>query len=160
MNFAKGDYSTVSGGQQNTAISNYGTILGGYANVVNGRFGTVLGGSKNTASGRHSAALGFSATAKGDYSMVACFTGDPCETTTDNTIDFFAENFYINDVNLNDVMPSIGRLLSEDDESDSMQKAEELVAKYTSEYEGMIEEVNAAIAAQDALLNTLASVAN
>ena len=140
----------------NTVKSNYGTILGGYANTVSGRFGTVLGGSRNTASGRHSAALGYAAVSSGDYSFTACFSGERCVNDQDYSIAFFARNFYINDVNLNDALPQVRRVLAETDGGiGSMERGEELVAKYATEFEDMLAEVNAAMVAHSELWDSL-----
>jgi hypothetical protein len=155
-NLARGDYSTVSGGTMNTVKSNYGTILGGYANTVSGRFGTVLGGSRNTASGRHSAALGYAAVSSGDYSFTACFTGERCVNDQDYSIAFYADHFYINDVNLNDVLPAAKRVLAEKDGGiGSMERGDELVAKYTAEFEDVLAEVTVALAAHGALWDSI-----
>lgn len=156
MNYAKGSYSTISGGQSNTVLSNYGSILGGYANRVQGRFGTVVGGSKNTAAGRHSVAMGFSAVASAEHSMTACFTGGPCVNDVANSIAFFAENMYINDINLNDVLGS-RRLLGVEDSLDTLDKASDALAKYTAEYDELIADVDAMMAKQDALFSAVAN---
>ena len=155
-NFAKGDYATIAGGQQNTVLSNYGTILGGYSNKVSGRFGTVVGGSKNTASGRHSAAIGYYAVDKGDYSMTACFTGEQCTNDQANTIAFFADAMYINDVSIDDLIASRARLLGEDDAVDTLSKAQNLAVEYSTNFDEIKAELEAAIAQQDALFNTIA----
>jgi hypothetical protein len=156
LNRARGDYAVISGGEQNTVISNYGAIMGGYKNHVSGRFGTVLGGSKNTAAGRHSTVMGFSATTTGDYSMTACFTGDECVTDMDNTISFFSDYFYINDIEVTEVLGAAKRMLSESP-ADNIAKANELISDYTEEYEAMVAEVEAALAQQDALIESFNS---
>jgi len=153
MNYARGDYSTISGGQANTVVSNYGSILGGYSNIVSGRFGTVLGGSKNTASGRHSAALGFSAVSSGDFAFTACFTGSQCVNDVDNSIAFFADQLYLNDIAVHDLLPTVSRMLKEDDAIDSMESAMALAEEYESEFRKMEQDIDAALAKQGLLLN-------
>ena len=123
--------------------------------MVSGRFGVVLGGSKNTASGRHSAAMGYGAVAGGDYSLTACFTGDQCVNNDDNTIAFFADNMFINDVNLNDILPDARRLLSTD-AVDALSKAQDVVDQYSLDYELLVAEVETAIAHQESLYQAVA----
>jgi hypothetical protein len=48
-NTASGILSTVSGGESNTASSDSSTVSGGYNNTASGGFSTVSGGSNNTA---------------------------------------------------------------------------------------------------------------
>lgn len=146
-NYAKGDYSTISGGQQNTIISNYGIIMGGYANLVSGRFGTVLGGSRNTASGHHSVALGFSAVSSGAYSFTACFTGERCINDEDNTIAFFADDMYLNDMSVNDIVAT-SRMLEED--AYALEETQKLLNEYTEDYENLVQQL-------DSLLNPTSS---
>jgi hypothetical protein len=45
-----GNYSTVSGGRNNTSIGNCSTVGGGYCNTSIGLYSSVLGGSGNTVS--------------------------------------------------------------------------------------------------------------
>ena len=65
---ASGNYSTISGGKNNSASGNYSTISGG-SNTAIGDFSTVGGGLGNTANGvRSTVGGGFSNTASGYYS--------------------------------------------------------------------------------------------
>jgi hypothetical protein len=51
---ASGDYSTVSGGQNNTASGPRSTVSGGHGNTASGSRSTISGGSINEASGDYS----------------------------------------------------------------------------------------------------------
>ncbi|MBK9247192.1 MAG: hypothetical protein IPM69_03550 [Ignavibacteria bacterium] len=85
---ASGDYSTISGGRQNTAASytatvaggilnsvtagNYGVVSGGNGNTVSGSASNIGGGSTNTNSGTNSViAGGVSNVNAGNYSTIA-----------------------------------------------------------------------------------------
>jgi hypothetical protein len=48
---ASGNYSTIPGGQDNTASSQHSTVGGGSGNAVSGNFGVVAGGVVNTVAG-------------------------------------------------------------------------------------------------------------
>ena len=68
---ASGNYSTISGGKNNSASGNYSTISGG-SNTAIGDFSTIGGGLGNTANGvRSTVGGGYSNTATGDYSTVS-----------------------------------------------------------------------------------------
>ena len=58
QNAATSAYSTISGGQSNTASTNtHATVVGGQSNTASGQY-SVAGGNSNTASGNNSVALG------------------------------------------------------------------------------------------------------
>jgi hypothetical protein len=62
-------YSTVSGGQSNTASTNtHATVVGGQSNTASGQY-SVAGGFSNTASGRSSVCLGETNTANSSYGV-------------------------------------------------------------------------------------------
>jgi hypothetical protein len=66
-------YSTVSGGQSNTASTNtHATVVGGQSNTASGAH-SVAGGISNVASGARSTAFGNTNTASGQESLVAGF---------------------------------------------------------------------------------------
>jgi hypothetical protein len=72
-NTASSSFSTVSGGQSNTASTNtHATVVGGQSNTSSGQ-GAVSGGLSNTASGLGSVALAYQNTASGNYSVAAGF---------------------------------------------------------------------------------------
>ena len=50
QNTANGQNAVIGGGEQNTASNGYSTIGGGYINTANGSTSTISGGSNNTAS--------------------------------------------------------------------------------------------------------------
>jgi len=69
-NSTSSQYSTISGGQSNTASTNtHATVVGGNANTSSGQY-SVSGGYSNVASGQGSVALGYDVTASGQYSVV------------------------------------------------------------------------------------------
>ncbi len=55
---ASGNYSTIAGGQNNTANSDYSTVGGGYQNQATTDYSVVGGGDNNTASGNYSVIAG------------------------------------------------------------------------------------------------------
>lgn len=67
---ATGDYSTISGGDQNIASGDNSTVVGGLLNTSSGA-SSVSGGSTCTASGTAAVALGLSATASGNQSFAS-----------------------------------------------------------------------------------------
>ena len=65
---ASGNYSTISGGQNNRAhTGTHGTVTGGFTNVASGNYATV-GGESSTSSGQTSTAFGYQVTASGQAS--------------------------------------------------------------------------------------------
>jgi hypothetical protein len=69
---ASGIYSTISGGQNNTANNQYSTISGGTNNTASGTYTSIGGGGNNSASDVHSTiGGGFSNTAGGEFSTVS-----------------------------------------------------------------------------------------
>lgn len=69
---ASGDYSTISGGQNNQASGLSSTISGGANNLVSGSYAVVAGGSGNNAEGSYSVVPGgLNNYAKGQYSLAA-----------------------------------------------------------------------------------------
>lgn len=74
---ASGLFSTVSGGELNTANVEGAAISGGLQGIASGRWSSVSGGSKNTASEESAAVCGGSAnTASGLFSSVSGGTGN------------------------------------------------------------------------------------
>jgi hypothetical protein len=70
---ASGNYSTISGGQNNRAhTGTHGTVTGGFTNVASGNYATV-GGESSTSSGQTSTAFGYLAVASG---QAAVFLGN------------------------------------------------------------------------------------
>ncbi|MBK7985737.1 MAG: hypothetical protein IPK11_02165 [Ignavibacteria bacterium] len=68
---ASGIYSTISGGQNNTANNQYSTISGGTNNIASGTYTSIGGGESNNASGTYtSIGGGESNTANDQYSTV------------------------------------------------------------------------------------------
>jgi hypothetical protein len=68
---ASGNFSTISGGQNNTANSNHATVIGGDRNTASGPY-SVSGGSQSTSSGSYSTVIGGDAnTASGNFSNVS-----------------------------------------------------------------------------------------
>jgi len=68
-NVVSSGYSTISGGQSNTASTNtHATVVGGLSNTASGAY-SVAGGWANTASGGSSVALGRNCTATNNYSV-------------------------------------------------------------------------------------------
>jgi hypothetical protein len=64
-NIVSSSYSTVSGGQSNTASTNtHATVVGGQSNTSSGQW-SVSGGQSNTASGQHAVSFGQSNTSSG-----------------------------------------------------------------------------------------------
>jgi len=55
LNTANGQNAVIGGGEQNTANNGYATIGGGYINTASGSTSTISGGSNNTASANFSA---------------------------------------------------------------------------------------------------------
>ena len=55
---ASGTYSSVAGGQSNTASSDYAVVGGGLINTASGTYSTIAGGQNNQASGAHNSSLG------------------------------------------------------------------------------------------------------
>jgi hypothetical protein len=88
-----GDFANIGGGENNTAELNYDTVGGGLDNTANGfpidgapGFATVGGGQRNTASGRASTVSGgFDNTTSGDNSTVGGGAENTAEGET-NTI--------------------------------------------------------------------------
>jgi hypothetical protein len=76
LNQASGNFSTVSGGSNNTASGFRSTVSGGQSNTANGSFATVGGGESNTASGSRATVGGFFNTASGLRATVAGGGGD------------------------------------------------------------------------------------
>ncbi len=69
---ARGQYSTVSGGWNNTASGNYSTVSGGDVNTASGNYSTVSGGDVNTASSINSTVSGGNSNiASGNQSAVS-----------------------------------------------------------------------------------------
>jgi hypothetical protein len=69
---ASGIYSTISGGQNNTANNQYSTISGGTNNIASGTYTSIGGGESNNASDVHSTiGGGFTNTAGGEFSTVS-----------------------------------------------------------------------------------------
>ncbi len=69
--YAVGDYSRISGGQENTSDGNYSTVSGGKYNNGSGTASVIGGGFGNNASGAYSVAGGGSVNAaSGDYSTI------------------------------------------------------------------------------------------
>jgi hypothetical protein len=69
VHVASGNYSTISGGQNNRAhTGTHGTVTGGFTNVASGNYATV-GGESSTSSGQTSIAFGYQATASGQASV-------------------------------------------------------------------------------------------
>jgi len=68
---ARGSYSTVSGGGQNTAIGSYSTVGGGRINTASQQYSTIGGGRQDTASGSYSTiGGGYKNKASNKYSTV------------------------------------------------------------------------------------------
>ena len=71
-NSTSSQYSTVSGGQSNTASTGtHATVVGGASNTASGAY-SVAGGYNNVASGEQSIALGRISRATGPFSFAAC----------------------------------------------------------------------------------------
>ena len=70
-NTASGAGATVAGGAINTASNDYATVAGGVQNAASGQYSTVAGGRKNISNGRSATAGGESNTASNDYTTVA-----------------------------------------------------------------------------------------
>jgi hypothetical protein len=69
-NTASSNYSTISGGQSNTASTNtHATVVGGQSNTASGQYSVVLGGLSNTSSGQASIAGGIRSTASGQWAI-------------------------------------------------------------------------------------------
>jgi len=66
----QGNFSTVSGGNGNTAGNNEATVSGGLNNTATGQFATVPGGNNNLASGKYSFAAGRQAQATNQGAFV------------------------------------------------------------------------------------------
>jgi hypothetical protein len=66
----QGNFSTVSGGNGNTAGNNEATVSGGLNNTATGQFATVPGGNSNLASGKYSFAAGQQAQATNQGAFV------------------------------------------------------------------------------------------
>jgi hypothetical protein len=69
-NAVGGDYGTVAGGANNTALASYASVGGGYNNKAAGQYATVPGGNLNRAEGKYSLAAGHRALALDDGSFV------------------------------------------------------------------------------------------
>jgi hypothetical protein len=82
-------YSTVAGGQENTASGALSTVGGGINNNTSGHFAVILGGDSNTASGiSASIGGGWNNIAHGRYSTISGGgpTDPTSETTTNNIV--------------------------------------------------------------------------
>ena len=89
-NTASSNFSTVSGGQSNTASTNtHATVVGGQGNTASGQH-SVVGGINNTASGVRAIALGSTNTASGIGASVAI--GNQNTATADSAIALGRQN--------------------------------------------------------------------
>jgi len=79
---AGGGGIVICGGSSNTASSSYSTISGGQSNTAStGTHATVVGGQSNTSSGAHSVSGGFGNTASG-YGSIALGSNNIASTTS------------------------------------------------------------------------------
>lgn len=84
---ATGTYTTIAGGDQNTASGDYSVVSGGLLNTASNTGAVVAGGSNNTASGQYSHAVGnlTLASGKGSHaqgiSSIASFTGSSAQAS-------------------------------------------------------------------------------
>jgi len=84
---ASGDYSTISGGSQNTSSGTYANIGGGAVNSATGQSSCVLGGASCTASGTNSTVTGGQTnTASSNYSFVGGGQGNTAQTNAHATV--------------------------------------------------------------------------
>jgi len=97
VNFVKSDYSSITGGAQNSAFSNYAFIGGGYANVATGKFSSVLGGAQNSVFGRWGVAMGYQGSVgtratPADLTGVIALSGKRCIEEKPNSLKVCAQN--------------------------------------------------------------------
>jgi len=84
---ASGDYSTISGGIQNTVSGTYANIGGGVVNSATGQSSCVLGGASCTASGTNSTVTGGQSNiASSNYSFVGGGQSNTAQTNTHATV--------------------------------------------------------------------------
>jgi hypothetical protein len=88
----QGNFSTVSGGNGNTAGNNEATVSGGLNNTATGQFATVPGGNSNLASGKYSFAAGRQAQATNQGAFVwADSQNAPFASTNDDSFNVRAQ---------------------------------------------------------------------
>lgn len=68
---ATGNFSTISGGDQNEASGDYSTVSGGDQNIASNYASVISGGERHTASNQYCSVIGgYNCTASGQYSIV------------------------------------------------------------------------------------------
>jgi hypothetical protein len=86
---ANGNYSVITGGNENTASNTYSSVLGGYLNTASGQYSSNLGGYATTVTGNYSGGSGYQNQIGGNNSFGA---GASNITTANNCAVFGSTN--------------------------------------------------------------------